>query len=447
MKKIYEKSPVFIQNIILTLVNNYKYFQKFNAIPFFRPLSRVIQELEVDDFNDDKTLDRINSLIENATRFVPYYQKNKSSYQKLKNIDELKNLPILQKSTLKKFNDEFVSSKSNRFNSYFFKTSGSTGTPIHGAISNVELKLRLRIFLKALKLEGIDYSKPLARFPGADIARNGSVYRKDYVNNHLILSIYHLSRERIKDYFNALEKNKIEIIEGYPSVIVTLVRLLKLHNLQLTRIKHILTTAEKLLPHIKEEIETYFQTTIFDFYGSSEGSVFMYYSNKGYYLNSNVVGFFECVDENYNELENSKNGRMLVTSFTSNFTPLIRYDIGDYATIVSKENERICVSEIQGRQEEIYESPSGKSFGRFSLILKHLPDSILESQLILTQKSNQVKLQYTSEENLPNVAFSTFEKKFSELLATEFSFTYERVLKFDKTNRGKLSAVKIIKND
>lgn len=446
MKNIYSRLPIYLQNLILTFVNTYKYYQKYGAIPIVRPLSKVIKDLNIDDFNDRCTLNRINSLIRYATENVPYYQKNKEQYKVIKSISDLDKIPVLKKSMLKEHNVEFISKQVNRFNSYSFRTSGSTGTPIIGYVKNSELRLRLTMFLTSLKMSGIDYSKPLARFPGADIARKGKVYRCDFINKHLLFSIYHLSNDRIFEYYQALNSHKIEILEGYPSTIISLVRLLKANNLRLPCVKHVLTTAEKLLDHQREEIDDFFNLKVFDFYGSSEGSVYMFSTREGYYLNCNRIGYFECVDEDYNPVKFNETGRMLVTSFSSSFTPLIRYDIGDYATIISEENDILKVKEIQGRQEEIFITPHGKAFGRFSLILKYLPAQILESQMILTQGFNNVVVRYISKSELNRVDFKEFESKMNSLLEMDFIFEYEEVSKFEKSKRGKLSAVNIIKN-
>src|SRR5690606_23084179 len=148
----------------------------------------------------------------------------------------------------------------------------------------------------ALKEEGIDYSRPLARFPGSEFSKKGKIYRTDFLHKHYLFSIYDLSKEKISHYYTALHDKKIEIIEGYPSTIYSLVKLLREAKLTLPYVKHVLTTAEKLLDYQKEEIESYFNVKIFDFYGSSEGSVFMFSGKNELYYNSNVIGYLECVD-------------------------------------------------------------------------------------------------------------------------------------------------------
>lgn len=446
MKNLYKYSPVFLQDIAITLINNYKYYQKYGAIPFVKPLKKVIEQLDT-DINDQGTLLRVNHLIKEAIKHVPYYRENREHYQPISSLSEINRLPILRKSILKDHNEKFISEKCTPRNSYNFKTSGSTGTPLKGAISLEELNLRFQVFFASLKREGINYSLPVARFLGANITGGSSkVYRKDFINNHYLFSIYDLSVDNTMLYYNALAKNKIKIIEGYPSTIYSLVKLLRIRKLQLPEVQHVLTTAEKLLDYQKEEIEDFFQLKIFDYYGSSEGSAYMFLTQEGYYLNSNKIAYFETVDECDKVLQDEP-GRMLITSFTSSFTPLIRYDIGDICEIIENKNQTIKVKEIIGRQDDVFVSPDGIEFSRFSLVLKYLPKNVQESQLLLWQETNKAEVHYIALEAIPLKEFHEFQTKLNSILKVKFNIKYIHILTFGKHNRGKLSAVKIIKNE
>ncbi|WP_417873718.1 hypothetical protein [Xanthomarina gelatinilytica] len=447
MKRLYKLLPVPIQHLAITFVNNYKYYQKYGAIPFFKPLKSIIKNLKGESVNDDKTLERINGLIEYAVEHVPYYIENKEKYFKLNSIEDLKKIPVLHKETFRKNNTMFISKQVTKNNSYSYKTSGSTGTPLMGYTSIKDLRSRFESFLISLNKEQIDYSSRVGRFLGANVASSKLVYRKDLINNHYLFSIYDLSLENINAYYYALAHNKIEIIEGYPSTIYSLVKLLKTKGYVVTSVKHVLTTAEKLLDHQKEEIEAYFNVNVFDYYGSSEGSAYMYKCNLDYYLNANKVAYFETVDYNFKETENDKPGKMLVTSFTSHFTPLIRYDIGDSCSVISNENQIIKVREILGRQDDVYTTPKGYEFSRFSLLLKYLPENVLESQLVLKNYTDKAELVYVSDASIDLQEFKSFEDKMNTLLKSNFKFKYTKIEGFDKIKRGKLSAIKIIKNE
>jgi len=447
IKKIYERLPLFAQHLAITVVNNYKYYQKYGAIPFFKPLKKVITNLENQELNDQNTVDRINSLIEYATKYVPYYIENKDKYHSITSIEEIKKIPILDKETFRKYNTNFHSNEVNSKKSYAYNTSGSTGTPLKGFTSIDDLRKRFACFLISLEKENIDYSLKVARFLGAKVSSGKKVYRKDYINNHYLFSIYDLSLSNIEVYHEAISNNKIEILEGYPSTIYSLIKLLKLKKLKLSSVKHVLTTAEKLLDYQKTEIEEYLGVKIFDYYGSSEGSAYMYKCSSDFYTNANKVAYFETVDENYEDIPKSTSGRMLITSFSTYFTPLIRYDIGDFCSIISEKDEVIKVSEINGRQDDVFITPNGIEFSRFSLILKYLPDDILESQLILKNFSDNVELLYVSNVELSKDNFKIFEQKMTTFLKLKFNYKYTQVEGFDKIKRGKLSAIKIIKNE
>src|SRR5690606_22479088 len=209
-----------------TYKNNHSYYQKYGAIPFIRPLKKIIKENTV-LINDTNVVERINNLIREAIENTEYYKLNKDLYPKLERIEDIKKLPILKKDILKNNNDRFISKLATKSNSYSFKTSGSTGTPLYGKIALEDLRERFLIVLASQKSEGIDYSKRVARFLGAEVADNRKVYRRDYINNHFLFSIYNISEQEILKYYNAFDKHKIQIIEGYPSTIYSLVKLLK----------------------------------------------------------------------------------------------------------------------------------------------------------------------------------------------------------------------------
>ncbi|NMC99170.1 MAG: phenylacetate--CoA ligase family protein [Bacteroidales bacterium] len=454
MKKYYKYLPLFLQNLAITVKNNHSYYQKYGAIPFINPLYKIVNRLSVDNqINDGNVVERINNLINHAIENTNYYKENKHYYPNIKTLEEIRNLPVLKKEILKKQNVDFISLKSNFLNSYSFKTSGSTGTPLKGKIALKDLRKRFLVVLAALKSEGIDYSKTVARFPGANIGDSRNVFRIDFINNHYLFSIYNISQSNIKKYYNAFIKNKIQIVEGYPSTIYSLVKLFKLNHLKIESVKHVITTAEQLLDYQKQEIEDFFHCKVFDYYGSSEGSAFIYLTSIGTYINANKIGFIEIVDENYNPVKNGEFGRILVTSFTSTFTPLIRYDIGDYcsasfnAEIYS--SKPLYINKLGGRSEDIFITEDGTYFSRFSLCLKYLPDYVIESQLILQQRCKNVTLKYIAikkDSEINQKDFKPFIEKFESMLGKGYRFNFEKVQYFDKSSRGKLRAVKIIDN-
>lgn len=74
-----------------------------------------------------------------------------------------------------------------------------------------------------------------------------------------------------------------------------------------------------------------------------------------------LTGVFEVVDEN---MQPAQEGEILVTSFTTEGTPLIRYRIGDRITLIPKDKQCACgscfplVEKIEGRSTDYIFSPT-----------------------------------------------------------------------------------------
>src|SRR5690606_11712837 len=80
-------------------------------------------------------------------------------------------------------------------------------------------------------------------------------------------------------------------------------------------------------------IEGFFKTKMYNQYASSEGAPFIFECEQGKLHLELQSGVFEVMDANNNP---SPSGRLIVTSFTTEATPLIRYDIGDSISLESE---------------------------------------------------------------------------------------------------------------
>lgn len=453
MFKLYNYLPVSFQNFLITLKNIQVYNYKYGAIPFFKNLKEIQKAVISENYliNEQENVEKINKLLYDATNNTKFYKVRSNYYQKLDEINDLNQIPILEKEIIKKNNNEFISSNVSIFNAIKFKTSGTTGTPMYGFIRKKDLRKRFKIILKTMCLSGFDIQKKYARFVGKNIAPNGAVYRKDYINNHYFFSINRLSNRTVFDYYNAIVNNKIIYLEGYPSTINNLVNLFKNNNLEIKHVKGIYLTAEKLNDYQKENISSYFKCSVFDYYGSTEQSVYIYKpSSQETYECSNVTGYLEVVNNNGYLCKEGEEGDMIITSFTSYFTPLIRYRIGDRC-VVSKINKNIDgsiayqLSEIIGRNEESFNTIDGRIVSRFSLVLKMLPKEIILSQLYLSEKNNVVTLNYVSNHVIKITLFDLFLDKMQEFIGDGYEYKIFKITQVEKNPTGKIKTVFIEK--
>jgi phenylacetate-CoA ligase len=126
---------------------------------------------------------------------------------------------------------------------------------------------------------------------------------------------------------------------------------------------------------MRDPIEKFFQCKMYDQYASSEGAPFIFECSQGNLHLELQSGVFEVLDD---DDKPTQSGRLVVTSFTTYGTPLIRYDIGDSITLEDESKTCDCgnhnpmVKEILGRIDDyIYSPENGKiNLGNVSNTLK-----------------------------------------------------------------------------
>jgi len=446
LKKVYAKSPVCIQNIMISIENMFVLYKKYNYLPFIRPMKKIFAEVGQININYEK-----EELEKRLEKFYNYTRKHTPYYKDTDSLSSsLVNNPILKKDILRKNIQDFYSDEITQKNCRTLFTSGSSGSPMEIKVAVKDLQFRYRIILKTMIDFGYKYDDVVGRITGHDIADENNIYRQDFINNQFFLSAFHISDKTIHKYYNVIVENNIQALDGYPSAIYTLAKLFEQNNLKIDTIKIVYTTAEKLHRYQKEKIEKVFHCKVFDYYGSNEQSVYIYTCKNEHLHLSNKTGILEVLDDNYLPVANGQVGKMIITSFTSHFMPLIRYDIGDQC-IVSKNqncscgNKGVIIDEIIGRDEDIFKTIDGVYITRFSVVLKYLPSQIIESQLILSNNKMSASLLYISKDVIDDILFKDYEKALISKIGTKYKIEKIKVSKIEKSSKGKTRAV-IIEN-
>jgi len=186
---------------------------------------------------------------------------------------------------------------------------------------------------------------------------------------------------------------------------------------------------------MRNPIETFFHTKVRDQYASSEGAPFIYECPEGNMHMDLRSGVFEVLDNNGNPCEK---GNLVVTSFSTKGTPLIRYKIGDTVKLTRKTctcgNNNPLVDYISGRINDFIFSPeNGKiNLGNVSNCLKGV-HGIIKFQVIQEVEEEITVLAIKDE--------SIFTLKDEEVFLNNF---IERMGKFIKID---LKYVKEIPNE
>lgn len=378
MNKLYQKSPSVIQNAMVTAFNILAYKKRYGGrYAEFRKLFKTNQNLTIEELHKNQD-SRFLSLIEYAKSKSPFYKKLFADTPEIAGVDEISKLPIVSKEALRKEIENVYTIP--KFKGIISKTGGTTGKSLEVIFTQDDMQERFAM-LDNFRLQfGYELGKRTAWFSGKSLLTKRDInknifWKTDYWNKVRYYSTFHIKKDYLKYYIEDLIKFKPEYFVGFPSTIFEIAKYGLENNIAFPKnlIKAIFPTAESVTPQAKETIEAFFKTAMYDQYASSEGAPFIFEcKNKKLHIEMQS-GVFEVLDEN--DLP-AKKGRLVVTSFTTYGTPLIRYNIEDWIElsneVCSCGNNNPLVKQILGRIDDyIYSLQTGKiNLGNVSNTLK-----------------------------------------------------------------------------
>ncbi|BCJ94679.1 hypothetical protein acsn021_22480 [Anaerocolumna cellulosilytica] len=327
--KMYAVCPIFLQNIFISIYGLLLYGQRYgktyrrylNYYTSHRP-----SDLKKEKYRQNK---QFINLLHYAIMNSPFYQEfyKNIDISKIKTIEDIALLPILTKTCLKENLEKIYTVSRKKSQCHY--TGGTTGIPMAVRKRKQDVERRMA-YLDAYKRSYgfINLKMRSARFFGKNIipvSSNKKVFwRKNYFLKQRLYSTYYLKQENLSYYITDLNRFKPQSIDGFVSSIYTIAKYIDDNHLSLNFTpKAIFTTAETVLPYQKELIERVFSCPLSDQYASNEGAPFIIQCREGYYHEALDTGVFE-------HIKTPEGVKLLVTSFDSYGTPLIRYDIGDY---------------------------------------------------------------------------------------------------------------------
>ena len=367
-----------MQNVYVSLLALIKL--KLRATKKAEKLTKQLLKQESDGEALNKYQDeKLAAAIINAQR-TPFYQNRVEACDKLASFPYINKQDVLQQP-LQFFNSQ---DEGKRFSG---ATSGTTGSPltIYQNLDSIESERafadRQRAWAgfklgdKRAWIRG-DLIVPLAQ-------KIAPFWRFSSFENMILLSSFHMTTSALPLYIQAMVDYGVDVIQAYPSSIITLAKYLK-HTDQFypAKLKSILTSSESLSKEDKLLIEERFKCPVFDWYGLFERVAAIASCEQGKYHILTDYSHVELLPAG--EVNGKKRTEIVGTNFNNTLYPLIRYKTGDHV-ILSDEKHCLC-----GRAYPIIESIEGRvgdylmgEDGQEIYILNHIPKGV--SGLIATQ--------------------------------------------------------------
>ncbi|MDN7244506.1 phenylacetate--CoA ligase family protein [Planococcus shenhongbingii] len=378
--KIYDNSPIYFQNL-LTSVEGYRKTKKRYGNIYFKYLKKLGQR----DYSDEQSEKEhqqleMQKLLKHAYANSPFYRDyyKDIDIESIQSIEDLKKLPILEKETIR---DNIKSMYTVPENSALVsQTLDSTGIPLKFLLTKEDVQ-KYMAFLDFFKKQHgvVNLEMKRATFSAERFIpkrqQKKVFWRDNYYIKQRLYSTYFCNEQNVKAFVENLDDYKPDFIDGVPSAIYEVAKYINRNNIILSfKPIAIFSTVEALSSAYRKEIEEAFDCPLRVHYASLEGAPFITECVKGnlhYNLSSGVI-------------ETTEDQEMVVTSFNTYGTPLIRYNIGERIEM-SKEKQRCecgnshpILKEIKGKKEDYLQS---KSKGKFTALYMSMASSKFSSNI------------------------------------------------------------------
>lgn len=387
---------------------------------------------------------QLSKLVFHAASTVPYYQ---NKFKFLNNLDNPKALweqwqeiPLLTREDLQGAETDIYSASLMKEHGAAVEvsTSGSTGRSVTVLKNHVTSFFNDVLILRDHLWHQRDFTATLGaiRFTVDDeaIPPFGKTYENwGNATSPLIPTgpCVLLRVCSIEEEAEWLKRVNPDYLLCFPSTLKELIRYYDARQIKLPRLREVRTFGEIVEPELREEVKAKLNVKLTDIYSASEVGYIATQcpNNEHYHVQSENV-FLELLNEQGNPCMPGEMGKVVVTALHNFASPLIRYDIGDYA--IAGESCTCgrglpVLSQILGRKRNLITFPDGtKKWPAFAYLDVSLKDLFKNSQFQLIQHSvEHIEVKTTCPANPPHIE-SELEKKIQKLFSYPFrvSFTY-----------------------
>lgn len=289
---------------------------------------------------------QFQAVLSHAVHNVPHYRES------LRGVDigfiheitpeRLRQLPILTRIDIQKAGDGIKSNAPPKHgNTYEVETSGTTGRAVKLLGNAITLRYWEAYALRDHFWHRRDFSHRHAsiRWAKRDFGMPPGIIKKGWgapldeifqTGDSMFLNIIADTRTQAE----WLLQHDPEYLITHPSQAVALAEYFLRHDLKLTRLQHIRTVGETISARTREVCRTAWGVPVVDGYSCEEAGYLALQcpDHEQYHVQSESI-HLEVVDEHGRPCAPGETGRVLITALHNFNTPLIRYELGDYAEV------------------------------------------------------------------------------------------------------------------
>ncbi len=312
---------------------------------------------------------QLNAVAEHHKRHTPSFagRLKASGVSTLNNLERLRHVEPLSRRDAQALGDRFFAAQvpNRHLPLGTAKTSGSTGEPV-----TVRKTAINRLFWSAYTIRDHLWNDRSFANRMSSIRANVSKYvdAKDW--GAPVRNLFSTGEAQgipittdIREQLRLLRKFRPELLIIYPNNLAAFATIWEKEGFDLTSLRHVKTIGETVHAELRERIKKITGCSIEDNYSSQEaGTIAIQCKASGLYHIMSEALIVEVVDEQGERCREGEIGRVLVSDLQNLATPLIRYDIGDYAEVgppCSCGRGLPTLKRILGRERNLVRLPNG----------------------------------------------------------------------------------------
>jgi phenylacetate-CoA ligase len=456
LKRIYDASPIAAQNFILTTFSRRLDRQRYGGrFAEFRALmleSEWWGRSRMTAWQDE----RLRTIINHAYENVPYYRelftKHGIQPHKFRGQEDLPKIPVLTRATLRSRLKDLISRKHPLRTLAEGHTSGTTGSPLELYYSSDMLHVNYAALDRQYRWAGTNLGRggdKVAMLRGNVIVPLGQkgppFWRLNAVHNQLLLSNFHLTPENLPSYFEALRSHGSCILDGYPSSVYVLAKVL-LNRGERLPLRAVLTSSETLFDFQRAAIEEAFQCRIFDYFGAAERVVFAVECDRhsGHHL-CEEYGFAEVLDAEHRPVPAGSEGYLVGTTLHNLGMPLIRYQTSDLSALKTQPcacgRPLTLMEDVATKAEDLLKLADGRLISPSALTHPFKPLNSIEASQIVQTQINQITVRLIPRTDYAEADGVRLVSDLKARLGQDMQVTIELVESLPRTKSGKFKWV------
>ncbi len=374
---------------------------------------------------EKKITDLIHYAYNNTLFYKDWFDSHRINPHDIKNISDFSLIPPIKREHIQNHFESFISEKASLDRCLIRTTSGSTGTVIKVAWDRMNFWTRVLLFYRAFTMIGYTPFKKITYFLPVteDTGWNFGLFRNLPVS----------TATGLKDAAEQIKSFRPHIISVYPSYALDLAEYLSSELTGSYTPEAISLNSEMVYPHDEKRIKELYGCEVYQEYSTVEtGMIAAMCKKRNMHIFSDNI-HLEILDDDNRPLPPGQTGNVVITPLNNPAMPLIRYSIGDLASIES--HECSCglpfpvLGKIHGRKDDSLQLSNGGRISPWKIyeIIERPLDNLMDDKIALNdfyliqKRKSEASLYYTKGPDFSDEYIKNLEFKWNNLIGNECS--------------------------